>query len=95
MLRSIGSQNFLNIDEHPSPREHGERSETVKENNLHGADQIKLEIGDARDELDQDNRGNGAKDDAGRACRPRGDREEDRIGDENGKREAQGERDRI
>src|SRR5437764_4998369 len=52
MLSSIGSQNFLNIDEHPSPREHGERSETVKENDLNGGDQINSEIGDARDELD-------------------------------------------
>src|SRR5205814_2658637 len=85
----------LHIDQHPAAGEDRERPGPVENHDLQPAEHIEIDVGDPGDDLYQNDATDEPEDDPGGACRARRHREEHGVGDEDGEREAGGERDGV
>src|SRR5437773_3306930 len=76
----IVTSRLSDIDQHPTTGEHGEWTWPIHQNNLQSIDHAELEIRDAGEDLDDDDRRHQPENESGRSRRSGGYREEEGIG---------------
>src|SRR5438477_7575748 len=93
--RKSTDASVLDIDEHPTTGEDGQRAWSLQQHDLERAEQVPFQVRHARNDLHEHDHGDRAQDDPRRARRSRRHGKEDGIRDEHRQRESHGERDRI
>src|SRR5881409_1533259 len=88
----IVTNRLSNIDQHPATGEHGEWTWPIHQNDLQSIDHAELEIRDAGEDLDDDDRRHQPENESSRSRRSGGYREEEGIGDQHRQPESQRQR---